>query len=145
MTICDKDGGGVNKTWNSCDIIYGCPLMCVCVHVHVCVCPCVKSRIVNLVNYCALLDMKNGRKSSRIKGDNGTWKGNSYCIANNNGVVKLIWNSDRGISNAFRCRYAGLASSMCSVESWQLWNERNSAVDSNSCDCQGVNFNVLPQ
>ena len=27
VTTCDKDGGGVNKSWNSCYVIYGCPLM----------------------------------------------------------------------------------------------------------------------
>ena len=26
MTTCDKDGGGVKKSWKSCDVIYGWPL-----------------------------------------------------------------------------------------------------------------------
>ena len=25
MTTCDKDGGGLKKLWNSCDVIYGWP------------------------------------------------------------------------------------------------------------------------
>ena len=27
VTICDKDGGGVKKSWNLCDLIYGWPLI----------------------------------------------------------------------------------------------------------------------
>ena len=27
VTTCDMDGGGVNKSWNSCDVIYAWPLM----------------------------------------------------------------------------------------------------------------------
>ena len=27
VTNCDKDGGGVKKSWNSCDVIYGWPLI----------------------------------------------------------------------------------------------------------------------
>ena len=26
VTTCDKDGGGVKKSWNSCEVIYGWPL-----------------------------------------------------------------------------------------------------------------------
>ena len=27
VTTCNKDGGGVKKSWNSCDVIYGWPLI----------------------------------------------------------------------------------------------------------------------
>ena len=56
MTTCDKDGGGVKKSWNSYDVIYGWPLMCMyiwCTYVcvYICVGVCVHSYIFIVIGF----------------------------------------------------------------------------------------------